>query len=522
MSQDSFAILEKISESSTTTVYKAHQNVLDRTVLLKILHKFLLRDKNLLSRFTREAKACAILQCENIVQVYDLTEVDEAPAIVMEYVQGKSLEEVLLNGGHSEDLMMKVAVSVLKALSYAHARGVIHRDIKPGNILVSESGLIKVTDFGLAAVSDAPSLTMEGSLIGTPAYMSPEQARGEIVDSRTDLFSLGITLIETVVGEQILLGSSYAECLNRIQSFRLQSIERFSENFSAPMFEFLKGLLASDKDGRFSSADEALNFLNSIIGEKKGLKRIKKFVVNNRKSKLFLAGFVMILVFALVLGYIAINSTKGSLTMGSLGAVDTLSHLATSVKASEKKTNEIIDASDLSKKITPSNETSLNQQMPLSRRNITNDSSAMASPDSGFISITCSPWADVNIDSEYIGKTPLSGSIKFPVGKHFVTFTNPFFAPIVKEVELNPKTLSTIDADFLKDAGYIFVTVLPWGNVYVDDLRRDQTPLSKPIPVSSGVRKLRIQNPAFKDIIQNIKVLPGDTLRLNFNFQAKN
>lgn len=126
MSQDNFAILEKISESSTTTVYKAYQRVLDRTVLLKVLHKHLLRDKNLVARFTREARACAVLRSENIVQVYDLTEVDGAPMIVMEYVEGKSLEEMLLDRIYPEEFVIKIPGSVLNALSYAHEKGIVH------------------------------------------------------------------------------------------------------------------------------------------------------------------------------------------------------------------------------------------------------------------------------------------------------------------------------------------------------------------------------------------------------------
>ena len=97
------------------------------------------------------------------------------------------------------------------------------------------------------------------------------------------------------------------------------------------------------------------------------------------------------------------------------------------------------------------------------------------------------PGPTFNIDSEYVGKTPLSGSIKFPVGRHIVTFTNPFFVPIIKEVEVQPKNLSTVEADFFKNAGYVLITVIPWGDIFVDDLKRDTTPLSKPIIVSAGV-----------------------------------
>ena len=125
-----------------------------------------------------EAKASAALRSENIVQVYDLTEIDGAPAIVMEFVEGKSLMEILQEQGvQMPEFARKVAVEVLKGLAVAHSKGIIHRDIKPGNILVENSGGIKVTDFGLATVPRSPVLTLDGMVLGTPAYMSPEQAK---------------------------------------------------------------------------------------------------------------------------------------------------------------------------------------------------------------------------------------------------------------------------------------------------------------------------------------------------------
>lgn len=448
-----------------------------------------------------------------------MTEVDGAPAIVMEFVEGKSLEEILLDGGHSEELMTKVAVSVLSALSYAHGKGVVHRDIKPGNILVSQSGIIKVTDFGLAAVSNAPLLTMEGSLIGTPAYMSPEQARGEVVDARTDLFSLGITLIETLTTERILLGNSYAECINRIQNFQLQSIERFSDKFPTPMFEFLKRLLAPDKGKRFSSAEEALKSLALFAGEGKDLKINPNVAVKKKKTRLVLAAVLAILVLGSLFVYLVINSMERNVNAVSVNAVDTSTRQITEAKPPESEKREDRNGPGLMRKVDPLGKPSFSRVVSLSDAKKTGG--GMVSTDSGYISITCNPWAEVNIDSEYVGRTPIAGSIKVPSGEHSLTFTNPIFVPIVKEVEVEPKNLSTVDADFLKDAGYVFVTVGPWGDIYIDDLKRDTTPLSKPIIVSAGVRKLRIHNPAFQDIIKNLKVVPGDTLRLNFNFQAK-
>ena len=526
MTQDSFTILEQISQSPTTTVYKAHQNALDRTVLLKVLHKHLLRDKGLVARFSREAKACAILRSENIVQVYDLTEVDGAPAIVMEYVEGKSLEDLLLDKSvYSEELLTKVAVSVLKALSYAHDSGVVHRDIKPGNILVAENGTIKVTDFGLASVSDTPSLTMEGSLIGTPAYMSPEQARGETVDSRTDFFSLGVTLIEVLTGQKILVGRSYAECISKIQDFELSSLDGFASKCSPHVFEFLKGLLAPSKFDRFNSANEALGFLtSSSIGEEVQKESLEP-ETKSKRSVFAIGGVGMVLILVVVLFFALRHSITENVGNQSSNPIPNSSHQI----PIEKKVNTQSGGftakqpeieMDKKKQSIPETKTSTltPRQVASPQGQPLNTATVVDANDSGYVSIVCTPWAKIYIDNEYAGTTPIAGSIKVPKGAHTIMFSNPNFAPIVKQVRVQPQLLSTVEANFLMISGYIFISVEPWAEIYVDDQYRDTTPLSKPIIVSAGTRRLRIHNPAYKDIVRNLTVSAGDTLRLNFSF----
>jgi serine/threonine protein kinase len=156
------------------------------------------------------------------------------------------------------------ALHVLRGLALAHERGIIHRDIKPGNILVSDRNILKVTDFGLAYVAMSPTVTMEGMVLGTPAYMAPEQVRGDEIDARTDLFALGVTLVEVITGTRIFEGSTYSECMKKVLAFRSDDVKQF-ESHSTPEFtEFLMKLLHPKKDERFSSAREALH----ALGEK--------------------------------------------------------------------------------------------------------------------------------------------------------------------------------------------------------------------------------------------------------------
>ncbi len=527
MTQNNFTILELISQSPTTSVYKAHQNVLDRIVLLKVLHRHLLRDKDLVARFSREAKACAILRSENIVQVHDLTEVDGAPAIVMEYVDGKSLEELLEDkNNHSEELLLRVATSVLRALSYAHDRGVTHRDIKPSNILISENGTIKVTDFGLATVSDSPSLTAEGSLVGTPAYMSPEQARGEAVDQRTDLFSLGVTLIEVLTGDRILMGKTYTECINKIQSFHISSIDYFAPNCSAHVFEFMKRMLAPDRHGRFASAREALEFLEAtgdeeIIKPKSPASHPKKYSYG-----LLVGGTAVVLIAAVGLLFVfthfftrvaevAADSTAAMKMQDTAGAKDVSS---LEVPPMPRKDGTSKRQETLSPDQKPAADGGSDDIARTTKRTVALTSAEI---DSGYISVHCNPWAKIFIDSEYAGTTPISGAMKVPIGEHTVTFNNPNFVPIVRRIRVQRNLLSNVEANFLVNSAYLLVSVEPWGDVYVDDQFRETTPSVQPIVVSAGTRRIRIHNPNFQDIVETLTVSPGDTLRLNFNFLTK-
>ncbi len=527
MAEENITVLELISQSPTTSVYKAHQNALGRTVLLKVLHKHLLRDKDLVARFSREAKACAMLHSENIVQVYDLTEINGAPAIVMEFIEGRTLADILQGGqSGSEEFLVKLASAVLMALSYAHERGVIHRDIKPSNILISESGVIKVTDFGLAAVSDTPSLTIEGSLIGTPAYMSPEQSRGEPVDSRTDLFSLGVTLVEVMSGEKIFAGQSYTECIGKIQNFNLESLQGYASRCSQTFFSFLKNLLAPDKEDRFASAREALNALGTPSNVSSTM--ILPPVRLRRKKNYYFGGGALVILAALVwyfssmVGHRPANTSLDSL----VSAIPTRQPAA--IQDLRPKQDEFRKGTD--KVFFSSQDTFSDEKAHTAKEKF--DTSSILSmsrlpvnippkADSGFIKISCIPWAKVYVDSEYAGITPIEGSIKVAAGAHTILFSNPTFAPIVRQVKVKPHLLSTISGNFYKNSGFLYITVHPWGRVYVDDQFRETTPSDSAIIVSAGTRRIRIENPHYPSMERTLAIKPGDTLRLNISFRTK-
>jgi TolB-like protein/Tfp pilus assembly protein PilF len=201
-----YRTIEKLGEGGMGAVYRAEDTALRRIVALKFLPPELTRDSRARERFIREAQAAAALNHPGICVVHEIAETNEGIFIAMECVEGKSLRAELESGSLRLDRALDITIQVAEALEEAHDRGVVHRDIKPGNIMITPKGRAKITDFGLARLSGSTLVTEAGTLLGTVAYMSPEQARGGAVDHRTDIWSLGVALYEMVSGRRPFRG----------------------------------------------------------------------------------------------------------------------------------------------------------------------------------------------------------------------------------------------------------------------------------------------------------------------------
>jgi len=503
-----FRIEETISESGSTSVYRAYQETLDRRVLLKVLHQHLANDPVVRERFTREAHACAHLRSEHIVQIYDLTEHNGCPAIVMEYVHGQSLKEVIASASYDRhELARRTAVSMLRALLVAHRRGIIHRDIKPGNILVADDGIIKLTDFGLAHITDSPTMTMQGAVLGTPAYMAPEQVRGETVDERTDLFALGATLVEVSTGERIFGGANYSECVQRVSSFKSEQLDQFREHLPEDFLAILKRLMEPSPEDRFHSAQEALEALNEHVQNTDSERALA--AISSRTWTISIVSGVLLLslVAYAVIGH---KSTKNS----SLGAAQ----IDQPADSGFTQRNNNQSAKDPSVHVvsSPAGRTTTRENSLKTPKFEQSGTTA----DSGTARFTSNPWAKVFVDGRFVGETPISQSIRLSPGKHQITFVNPSFDPILKTLTILSDKNQIVSADFLESAGYLQCTVKPWAEVYVDEQYKDTTPLGKPILCSAGKHTVRFHNSAFTDVIKEVSIKARDTLAIVITLAA--
>jgi eukaryotic-like serine/threonine-protein kinase len=223
-----YRILEKLGEGGMGVVYKAHDGRLDRSVAIKILPPGKVADTQRKHRFIREAKAASALNHPNIVTIHEIRSESGVDFIVMEHVKGTTLEKLIGPKGLGTGELTRYAAQIADALSKAHAAGIIHRDLKPSNIMVTDDGRVKVLDFGLAKLMEpsetspddttlsARSLTEEGTAVGTAPYMSPEQADGRKLDTRSDIFSFGSVLYEMTTGRKPFTGNSPVSILAKV------------------------------------------------------------------------------------------------------------------------------------------------------------------------------------------------------------------------------------------------------------------------------------------------------------------
>jgi serine/threonine-protein kinase len=252
-----YEIRRELAQGGMAEVYLGHDRLLDRAVALKALFPEYAREPTFVERFRREAQAAANLNNPNIVGIYDWGQEAGTYFIVMEYVEGRSLRDLIRGEGPlGANQASEIAAEIASALAFAHRAGVVHRDVKPGNVLLTRTGGVKVTDFGIARAGTSDGLTQTGSVMGTATYFSPEQAQGLAVDGRSDVYSLGVVLYEMVTGVVPFTGDSPVAVAYKHVREEPMSPKQRNPDVPEDLEQIILTALAKDPDQRYQTADD--------------------------------------------------------------------------------------------------------------------------------------------------------------------------------------------------------------------------------------------------------------------------
>lgn len=276
-----YKVMGKLGSGAMAVVYKAKQLSLDRTVAIKVLPKKFVQKSDYVERFYKEGRLAAKLNHNNIVQAIDVGEVGGLYYFVMEYVEGKTLYDDLSKGKvFDEREAIDVIVQVAKALGHAHAQGLIHRDVKPKNIMINKDGVVKLADMGLAReTSDIKAAKHEqGKAFGTPYYIAPEQIRGEVdIDGRADIYSLGGTLFHMVAGRVPFEASAPSEVMKKHLKEPLVPPDHINTALSTGISEVIEVMMAKDRGERYSTMEEVIADLEAVRDGRPPLLARQKF-----------------------------------------------------------------------------------------------------------------------------------------------------------------------------------------------------------------------------------------------------
>ena len=341
-----YEVVKELGKGSMGMVYQAHDPQIDRLVALKVLRQDRLTSEAFVQRFLKEAKTIGRLSHPNIVTVYDVGQDQGTIYIAMEFLEGEPLDKTIEGRRIVVGEMVGLGIQVAGALHYAHQKGVVHRDVKPSNIILQSDGRIKITDFGIAHIEDpsASVQTQDGEILGTPASMSPEQALGRPVDGRSDLFSLGVILYELAAGQRPFRGESLAAIFRAVTQEDPGPPEELNPSIPSSLSKIIMECLAKEPESRFETGEDLACALGTILDE--GESVAEKPLVIPPKPKISPLAILVILVLVVaagVLSYYFLRPKSSSPPVAPPKAVEIVKNAALKVESSPEGAELFID-----------------------------------------------------------------------------------------------------------------------------------------------------------------------------------
>jgi predicted Ser/Thr protein kinase len=423
-------IVEEVASGGMAVVYRAVQDPLGRTVAIKALKSSAAAEENVVTRFEREAKSLANLQHENIIHVYDFHRERGALFIVMEYVQGIDLYDLLEKCGRLPyDVAAIIAMQVARAMDYIHYRSIVHRDIKPANVMLSRAGGVKVMDFGIARDTSFGDLTEAGTGIGTPAYMSPEQVLGDKLDARSDIFSLGVVLYQMVTGKKPFIEDEKRSAMHKIRLEKHIGVRKLNPEIPRELSNIIDKCLEKQPRDRWRSAQHITMALERFLA---------KHVEMNHHARLVL--------FLRAQNVITELEAEEYLNPSALGGTSLLAN-PTNMQARHVMRSglvaHIVTFGVLALML------GLIHVAPLGATPETK--TLLVKEGRGFLKLHAYPWATVFVDGKQVGVTPLEIPTEVAEGKRTIKFVHDWYQPIERTIDVPQAAMEnaqTVSVDF--------------------------------------------------------------------------
>jgi serine/threonine protein kinase len=305
-----YRILEKLGEGGMGVVYKAEDRKLKRKVALKFLPSNLMYAPEAKKRFLLEAQAAAALEHPNICNIFEIAEAEEQVFMVMSWVDGQNLKEKIDSGPIKINEILKIIVQAAEGLQEAHEKGTVHRDIKSANIMIDRKNQVKILDFGLAKLKDQTGLTRTGSRLGTAAYMSPEQAQGDHVDHRTDIWSLGVVLYEMLTGQFPFKGDSQQAVIYSILNREPEPVSSLRADVPVELERITNKALSKDPSERYQHAYDLVVDLRELLPFSDPLKSKVIYKVKPQRKWVIITSAIIIFLLAAGVGFLLIKQTQ--------------------------------------------------------------------------------------------------------------------------------------------------------------------------------------------------------------------
>lgn len=401
-----YSVVEEIGAGGMAVVYRAEQPSLDRMVAIKELRSEFAREKSIIQRFEREARCIAALAHHNIVHIYDFVTRSNSMFIVMEHVDGIDLYDLMTRVERlPPDVAAIIAVQAASALEYAHFRGVVHRDFKPSNLMITKQGDVKLMDFGIARDETDVDLTRPGMALGTPAYMSPEQIMGEKVDFRSDLFSFGIVLYQMLTGQKPFVDDETAGVMNRIINEGYKRPRSIYPDIPRPLQRIIRRCLQKDLNARYPSTEAMRRELETFVSRKVRINYNGRLVIYLRHRDI-----------------ITDDEAKTYVRIEELNAPDSV----------EVDSGRLSNWNVVLKPMLAMNAVVL---LLLAGWAAVVGWAALGS-NQGQLWVNADPWAKVYVNGRHVVTTPHAGAIELPPGLHKVEFKNDYFHTETRNIDL--------------------------------------------------------------------------------------